>query len=178
MSLSSFYQWGKYSNISRRQMAPLQGKVIRGSSPLDWNSKTRKVGQFREKAGLCPEHVFIILEVRRPPRPDMSRKGSLEAKQESCQGMFYPDTFSVKSTLAKRCMHTDERSWCEMKISPAILINKKCHSHQWFLVSKCELGLPKLWSSKCCHHSHLMVIAEELGWCKKQGEQGNRFGPR
>ena len=42
-------------------------------------------------------------------------------------------------------------SHCEMKISPAILISKKCHSHQWFLASKCEWGLPKLWSSGCCH---------------------------
>ena len=30
------------SNISRRLMGPLQGKVIGDSSPLDWNSKTRK----------------------------------------------------------------------------------------------------------------------------------------
>ena len=36
-----------------------------------------------------------------------------------------------------------------MKASPAILINKKCHS-QRFLASKCEWGLPKLWSSSCC----------------------------
>ena len=27
---------------------------------------------------------------------------------------------------------------CEMKISPAKPINKECHSHQWFLASKCE----------------------------------------
>ena len=31
-----------------------------------------------------------------------------------------------------------------MNISPAILINKKCHSHRWFLVSKCE------WLSQNC----------------------------
>ena len=64
---------------------------------------------------------------------------------------------------------------CEIKISPAILINiliNQCHSHQWFLASKSEWGLPKLWSSRCCHHP--MVIAEELGECKKQGEWGSR----
>ena len=38
---------------------------------------------------------------------------------------------------------------CEMKISPAILINKKCHSQQQFLASKCQWGLWKLWSSRC-----------------------------
>ena len=38
-----------------------------------------------------------------------------------------------------------------MKISLAISINKKCHGHQWFLASKCEWGLPKLWYSRCCH---------------------------
>ena len=32
---------------------------------------------------------------------------------------------------------------CEMKISAVILINKKRHSHQWFLASKCQQwGLP------------------------------------
>ena len=38
-----------------------------------------------------------------------------------------------------------------MKISPDILISKKCHSHQQFLASKCEWGLPKQRSSRCCH---------------------------
>ena len=38
-----------------------------------------------------------------------------------------------------------------MKIPPALSINKKYHSHQQFLGSKCEGGLPPLWSSRCCH---------------------------
>ena len=38
---------------------------------------------------------------------------------------------------------------CEMKISPAVSINKKCHSLQRFLASKCEWGLSKLQSSSC-----------------------------
>ena len=37
---------------------------------------------------------------------------------------------------------------CEMKLSPAISTNKKRHSHQQFLVSKCEWELPKLRSSR------------------------------
>ena len=41
-------------------------------------------------------------------------------------------------------------SLCEMKISPSILVNKKCHSHQRFLASKCGWELPKLWSRTCC----------------------------
>ena len=39
----------------------------------------------------------------------MRRKGSLEAKEESCQGMFYPDAISVKSILAKRWVCTQGR---------------------------------------------------------------------
>ena len=38
-----------------------------------------------------------------------------------------------------------------MKIFPAVSINKKCHNHQQFLASKCEWGLPKFRSSRCCH---------------------------
>ena len=34
--------------------------------------------------------------------------------------------------------------YCEMKLSTAKSVNKKCHSHQRFLASKCECGLPKL----------------------------------
>ena len=39
----------------------------------------------------------------------------------------------------------------EMKISLAILLNKKCNSHQQLLASKCEWGFPKLLSRGCCH---------------------------
>ena len=53
----------------------------------------------------------------------------------------------------------------EMKISPAVSTNEKCHSHQHSLASICEWGFPKLWSSRC-HHAPW--IAEELRKCKKQ----------
>ena len=46
---------------------------------------------------------------------------------------------------------------------PAILMNKKYYHHQWFLVSKCEWRLPKLWSRGCCCQPLTLVIAEELG---------------
>ena len=36
-----------------------------------------------------------------------------------------------------------------MKTSSAISINMQYHSHQQFLASKCEWGLPKLRSSRC-----------------------------
>ena len=38
-----------------------------------------------------------------------------------------------------------------MKLSPAISINKKYHSHKWCLASKSEWWLPKLRSNRCCH---------------------------
>ena len=54
-----------------------------------------------------------------------------------------------------------------MKISTTISINKKCHSHQWFLASKCEWEVPKLQSSRC-HSRHVpqirwLVIASRVG---------------
>jgi hypothetical protein len=58
-----------------------------------------------------------------------------------------------------------------MKISTAKSINKKCHSHQRFLASKCECGLPKLNPPDATtHHGDppAMVIAEELGEHKEQ----------
>ena len=58
-----------------------------------------------------------------------------------------------------------------MKISPTILINRKCHSHQLFLASECEWGLPKLQSSRCClPHSDCWGAGgmQETGWTRKQ----------
>ena len=60
---------------------------------------------------------------------------------------------------------------CEMKLSPAILINKKCHSHHWFLISKYEWGLPKLWSRGCCYpHSDCWGAGgiQKARWARKQ----------
>ena len=69
-------------------------------------------------------------------------------------------------------------------------INKqKCHSHQRYLASSCEWGLPKLRSRGCSHPPTPQmaedaaipptpqVIAEEWGECKEQGELGNKIGP-
>ena len=58
-----------------------QGKVIGDSLSKDQNSKIRIAGQIREETGPCPDHIFLILEVRRPPQPYMHRKGSLEVKR-------------------------------------------------------------------------------------------------
>ena len=62
-----------------------------------------------------------------------------------------------------------------MKIPPALLINRTCHSHQRFLASKCDEGSPSWDPADAASH---MVTAEELGECKKQSEQGNRVSPR
>ena len=67
-----------------------------------------------------------------------------------------------------------------MKISPAISISKKCHSHQQFLPAKCEQGLPKLGYSRCCHPHKVSLTSWE---CKKQPSatpygQGNRIWPQ
>ena len=55
--------------------------------------------------GPAQDHVFLIMEVRRPPLTTYMHKGSLEAKGELCQGIFYPDTFSVKFMLRDPCSH-------------------------------------------------------------------------
>ena len=58
---------------------------------------------------------------------------------------------------------------CE-KISPAILINKKCHSHQWFLASKCEWWLPNLRSGRCYHPLQWLLRSWGIArrWTRKQ----------
>ena len=51
-----------------------QGKAIGDSFPVDRDSKTRITGQLGEEAGLCPDHIFLIFEVRRPAQPHMHRR--------------------------------------------------------------------------------------------------------
>ena len=82
---------------------PLQGKAIGDSFSTDQNSKTRIAGHLREKAGPSPDHIFLILKVRRPPWPHMRRK-ALEAKGQFCQGVLYPETFLVES-MTEMCVH-------------------------------------------------------------------------
>ena len=81
---------------------------------MDWNSKTKAAGQLREEAGPYPGHIFLVLEVKRPPQPHMCRKDSFEVKEGvMSKDILYPYTYSswLKSNLAKRCVCTHERSW-------------------------------------------------------------------
>jgi len=50
------------------------GKAIGNSFPKDQNSKTRIAGQLREEAGPCRDHIFLIVEVRRPHPPNIYKK--------------------------------------------------------------------------------------------------------
>ena len=61
-----------------------------------------------------------------------------------------------------------------MKISPDILINKNCHSHQWFLASRHEE------SSQHCDPEDTAIPHGDCwgaGGCKKQGEEETGVGP-
>lgn len=74
--------------------------------PVDWNSKTRTAWQSRKAAGHGSDHIFLILQVKRPPWSHMRRKAPWRLEGEWCQGMFYPYAFPVKSILAKNaCTH-------------------------------------------------------------------------
>jgi len=77
---------------------------------------------------------------------------------------------SMKKNPIKSCPN------CEMKISPAILINRECHSHQQFLTSRWEMRAPKTMIQRILPPPK--VIAAELGQCKKWGEQRKGIGPR
>ena len=86
---------------------PPQGKVIRDSFPVDWNSKGRTAGQLRRGGWALPgPHIFHSWI-----QEDLADHTCAE-KHLGCQKgviMFYLDSFSVKSILAKRCMHTHGR---------------------------------------------------------------------
>ena len=76
---------------------------------------------------------------------------------------------------------------CEMKISPAISINKKCHSYRGFLASKCEYTVLCLVTQSCptlldpvdCHPSgsSLHGVLQARNWsglpCPPPGDLPN-----
>ena len=71
------------------------------------------------------------------------------------------------------------RDWgCEMKICPAILINKKCHRHQRSLASKCEYELPKLRSPGCFQSPHQPPPPQWLlrSWGHEKSKMNKKMG--
>ena len=85
---------------------PPQGRATGDSLSIDGNSKTRTEGQLRWVGWDLPRPHISCSRSQKTALTTQVQKGSLEAKGEWCQGMFYPNAFSVKSILAKRCMHT------------------------------------------------------------------------
>ena len=75
-------------------MGPLpQGKEVGDSFLLDWYSKMRTAGQSRDEDRPCPgrrDHVFLILEVRRPSQLHMHRKYPWRSKGKWCQPTHRP----------------------------------------------------------------------------------------
>ena len=72
-----------------------QSKAIGDSFPVDWNS-----------VWALPRPCISHSQSWETSLTTHAQKSSLEVKGELCQGMFYPYTFPVESTLAKRWVNT------------------------------------------------------------------------
>ena len=93
--------------------APLpQSKAIGDSVSVDWNSKRRIAGQLRGETGPCPDHIFLILEVRRPPQPHNSTESFLGDQTVSdVKGCYTHTHFWLNSSwLGDGCAYMGE-SW-------------------------------------------------------------------
>ena len=73
----------------------------------------------------------------------MCRKGSLETKLESNQGMFYPEAFSVGSILAKRCTWILRYTKYGLQTRQIIMIGQR----------KPERNAPYKWFKLPCGHN-------------------------
>ena len=89
------------------RLAP-QGRAIGDSFSVDWNSKNSRAIKEGDWA-LLRQHISCSRSQETSPTTHV-QKGSLEAKGESCQGMFCSDAFSVKFNLAKKLMRTHRRT--------------------------------------------------------------------
>ena len=75
---------------------------------IPWGPKLQDKASrtVKREAGPCPDHLVLILEVRRPLQYT-SQKGSLEAQGEWWVMLSYPQASAVESLLAKRpCAHS------------------------------------------------------------------------
>ena len=109
-----------------------------------------------------------------PKRRGMSHLTGPHGKHQGESG----DRRSEESMVQSLCS-----GFCEMKISPAILTNRRYHSHQGFLPSKCKWGLSKCsqnWSSRYCHYHHLptTVIPEEFRGMQETRETRKQDWPQ
>ena len=66
------------------------GKATGEPFPMHGNSKMRIVGQLKEKARPCLDHIFPILEVRRPPWQHILRKFHWRPKGSDAKGCSLP----------------------------------------------------------------------------------------
>ena len=155
------------------RLAP-QGKAIGDSFSVDWNSKNSRAIKERDWA-LLRQHISCSRSQETSPTTHV-QKGSLEAKGESCQGMFCSDAFSVKFNLAKRWMSTHRRtlrytkfglwtrqSWWLAKGNLEETPHKSNSNHH----KASTQGLP-LWVRQCVLASLLSVFVEIL-FCKTKG---------
>lgn len=67
-------------------MPTLEDKAIRDSFPVNLNSRMRMAGQLREEATPGPDHIFLTLDVRRPPQPHMSKTAPWRSKWTDAKG--------------------------------------------------------------------------------------------
>ena len=88
---------------------PSQGKVIGDSFPTNWNFNMRVEGQLSKESGPCPDHIFLILKVRRSPQPHICRKTPWKPKKSYVKRCSLPICLSGKSISAERCVHTHGR---------------------------------------------------------------------
>ena len=102
--------------------------------------------------------------------PSIGFPGGSDGKESAC------NAGNLSSIPGSGRSPGEGNGYCEKKVSLALSIHKKCHSHQRFMASKCQGRLPKLLIHRMLPTP--TVIAEDLGECMKQGEQGNKIGPR
>ena len=78
----------------------------------------RRAGQLREEAVPCPDHVFLIPEVRRSPQPHVCRKAPRRSKGVTATNAKLPALLCGRKPLAKGCMFTQGRIWRYPKYGP------------------------------------------------------------
>ena len=94
-----------------------------------------------------PSGLYAILVNESSPFPPQGLCTSFTQPRKMHSLCLSSSLIQVSTRVSPLWRRLSWPSNCEMKISPAISINKEGHSHQRFLASRCEWGLPKV---PCC----------------------------
>ena len=93
---------------------------------MDRNSKTKIRKTIKEEVGPCPDHVFLILKVRRPPWPSVQFSPSVVSDSLRLHESQHARPPCPSPTLGVHSNSCPLSRWCHPAISSSVIPFSSC----------------------------------------------------